>query len=516
MREIYIAFDIDDTIAHGFDTHENSAELEKREPWIKFFQKKGLLIDAVTPHILCPGIIELLQFLYQLPNETFDVSVKVSFISTGEKKRNELFVKNLLCLALGQEKYELVKDDIKIISSDVIEQDRKESWGERQKKLERLDLLPEQLLSTVLIEDNPFYSTNEQKDNLLLVSPLSRSLFADMFQFFRNTELNWNDFARINHLFYTTGLLLFALTDSTNNTRPLRECLAKRQFNSQSWSIRGGELTVPPPYKTKENSIEYFQYGLDILKTVNPNAAFFCPIDFFNVENNKSFKTNEQRPYFFAKNKPAKTFKKDEVINLDETEKMQFSHIIFLEPAHVLFEPNTRCSPPEDYPYLNPHMIKHAPQITYRIKSTILDKLNQYDMYQAFCMNSNAVNKIKELCDETNSKLVISSFGFQSRKEAYTKDELKALFSLVGLDKYIIDFFRECNQFNVENWLENHTKVEHPNIIDGYGYKKFSKWSTTPKFESTYYHCYPGLLNEKHVENLKEMVLTENKHVYRC
>jgi len=94
MGSINLVFDIDGVLACNAIGSTKIAA---------FFLKKGAIITALKTHYVFPGVIELMQLLFQTEN------IKVSFFSSGDRQRNEIFVKQLLELALGQEGYRKIE-----------------------------------------------------------------------------------------------------------------------------------------------------------------------------------------------------------------------------------------------------------------------------------------------------------------------------------------------------------------------------------------------------------------------
>lgn len=176
MKKHHIVLDIDMVLA----LHDG-----REAKYASFFLKKGAIFQAIKTHYIFPGVIEFLQLLFQ------DKDLKVSFFSSGIKRRNDIFVENLLRLALGEDRYETVKKDVLILSrNDLIsigeEEEEKEHAlygrrpGNNQKDLLKVLQEGELLENVILIDDDPSYAACGQVKNMLYVPPTMNYDFCSM------------------------------------------------------------------------------------------------------------------------------------------------------------------------------------------------------------------------------------------------------------------------------------------------------------------------------------------------
>lgn len=169
-----VVFDIDQVLSD-----QKVRELNE----IKFYQQRGLVLTAKKTHYIFPGVIEMMQLLFNMPD------VRVSFFSSGMQCRNELFVKRLLKQALGKEFYLKIKENIRIFSgkkndnsTDLVKNTSEQSevqWknyglrrGEHKKSLEKV-VGPEEVLDNcVLVDNDPKGVMCDQERNYLYVPPI--------------------------------------------------------------------------------------------------------------------------------------------------------------------------------------------------------------------------------------------------------------------------------------------------------------------------------------------------------
>lgn len=174
IKTFNVVFDIDDVLA--------VSEIEKSNI-SKFFEEKGLVLTAIKTYYVFPGVIEMMQLLFSMPD------VRVSFFSSAHQNRNELFVEKLLERALGCERYIEIKKKIQILSgttrersTDLIKNTSKESekqlnqyglrHGNKKKSLEKVVGQGENLDNCVLIDDDSSWVKYGQEGNFLHVPAL--------------------------------------------------------------------------------------------------------------------------------------------------------------------------------------------------------------------------------------------------------------------------------------------------------------------------------------------------------
>ncbi len=144
-----------------------------------FFKNKGAILTAIKTHYIFPGVIEFIKLLFETEG------VRVSFFSLGDESRNEVFVKKLLKLSLGKNKYEEIKETVSILSrNNFIECGRE--WqehyrlynlrpGKKQKDLSKVLKGEEELKNTILIDDDSSYVACGQAKNFLSLPATERS-----------------------------------------------------------------------------------------------------------------------------------------------------------------------------------------------------------------------------------------------------------------------------------------------------------------------------------------------------
>jgi hypothetical protein len=181
-RIFNIAFDIDNVLA-------DFTVLDLNE--IKFYQQRGFVLTAIKTHYIFPGVTELMQLLFRMPD------VKVSFFSYGHQYRNELFAERLLKHALGEAYYLEIKENIQIFSgikdngcTDLIKPTSEEhvaqkdkyclSFGNQKKSLEKVVGQDENLDDSVLIDDSSSWVKSGQERNYLHVPAIYNDHYEEM------------------------------------------------------------------------------------------------------------------------------------------------------------------------------------------------------------------------------------------------------------------------------------------------------------------------------------------------
>lgn len=247
LPHIQFVLDIDDTLAKQF-YDANDAEL-KSSSYIQWFKDNNLLIDALKPHILHPGVIEFMQFLFEIPN------ARVCFFSSSDKERNHKFVAELLKRSHPNDYNSLLKTVAVYSRPDLVLPENHGSshfFGIKKKDLHIVLKQGERLENTILIEDDLSYVAVGQEKNVLFTSCHS----------FFHEAVNWNPdcFYAANHIFYITGLLIAALKKGRNN-------LASHIY------------AINPQYSeelTLYSNPGYFMDGLNELRRYNQNLNFYC------------------------------------------------------------------------------------------------------------------------------------------------------------------------------------------------------------------------------------------------
>lgn len=249
-----VVFDIDETIATSFDHLE---ELEESE-WFYAnhfycmnieFEMDGRQINM--PHVIHRGVIEAIKLIDSMPG------VRLSFFSSGVSQRNTIFVKKLLCFALGEDRYNAIESQIEVYSREDLDKDS-------QKKNLTTVVNDKDLPWTVLIDDNITNIVPGQENNFVLMPAMKERHFHEM-----SADLAFGNkwgrdlFLRANHLFYVTGLLFFASQSAKKENITLAAALSKIQ-RDESGGFR---------YEL-HTEINYYHLGLEKLRQVNPELCF--------------------------------------------------------------------------------------------------------------------------------------------------------------------------------------------------------------------------------------------------
>ena len=170
IKPFNVVFDIDDVLAVTRASNANE---------VKFYGEKGFILTAIKTHYIFPGVIEMMQLLFRMPD------VRISFYSSCHQNRDELFVEKLLERSLGKEHYLQIRGDVKILSGkkdngtsdldrstsiDIQLQKNKFgllSGGGNKKSLEKILGSNENLENCVLIDDQSSFIKYGQESNYL-------------------------------------------------------------------------------------------------------------------------------------------------------------------------------------------------------------------------------------------------------------------------------------------------------------------------------------------------------------
>ncbi len=260
---IHIVLDIDQVLANPFPKLNLQTVLEEN-PYLKDFADKNLLINAIFPHMIHPGVIEFIQWIFKIPN------VKVSFFSAHMEARNTELVKQLLILALGKD-YDIIKDNVGVFSKkDIVicKEGSKQfnlDYGELKKDLRKV-LNTDNLDNVILIDDDPSYIFSGQERNVMVVPAVYDSPFYD---FNRDAKEFPNDMGRhmlsMNRIFCIVEMLKRIL-DAKNN------CLADNLLSFQYKSNPDGTYVLNREI-FKEH--QFYLDGLRELQKINPKLEFY-------------------------------------------------------------------------------------------------------------------------------------------------------------------------------------------------------------------------------------------------
>ncbi len=225
---ITIALDIDDTLGSMVlkDDLDND--------YISWFRENDLIVDAIEKHIIHPGVIEFIRYLYENPN------IKFCFFSHGVAERNHPFVSQLLKRALCDKKYKhaLSEEEFKLFEEKMKDNifsrgDCSSSiGGGYYKDLRKVTLkLGGDLRSTILMDDQRSNLSNDQKQNGLII-PYSnhlvfRNIFIKPFGFLGEAEWREPQMRAANHIFCATALLDMVLSI---HSKPITQSLFELQY----------------------------------------------------------------------------------------------------------------------------------------------------------------------------------------------------------------------------------------------------------------------------------------------
>lgn len=265
---IHIVLDIDDVLATGFH-NSDIQKLLKDHPYLKEFADKNLLINAVLPHMIHPGAMELIQWIFQIPN------VKVSFFSSGDETRNTTFVKELLTRALG-DRFDKIKDNVGVFSRQHFVVSKEEEinnqfklfklyYGAKKKDLSKI-LSADNLDNAILIDDDSSYIASGQERNVMVVPGSDEYPF---YNFHRDAQEFPDCMGKyilpMNHIFYIAGMLSRILGLKSH-------CLADNLFGLQYKSNADGTYERDRGIHSEH---QFYLDGLSELQNVNPKLEFY-------------------------------------------------------------------------------------------------------------------------------------------------------------------------------------------------------------------------------------------------
>lgn len=285
---INIVLDIDECIATAFD--DDISKLDQQYPWVEIFKQNGLYIDAFKPHIIHPGVIELIQLIDKMPN------TKLSFFSSTDKERNDILIEKLLCRALGKERYDAIKSQVVICSggkggdlvkgNDELNDVQLHNYGidpgNYKKNLESiLTRNGGELNWAVLIDDDITHCYYGQEKNILRITSAYEDCFDETYNAFKEREkLSWCKFLESNHIFYATGLLFTALEiTEQEKEKTLSEALFSLQFKENIDRSKNCKMTFNHDLF---KNMDYYERGLKKLKEINPNLYFLSSENYLN------------------------------------------------------------------------------------------------------------------------------------------------------------------------------------------------------------------------------------------
>ena len=285
MKPIDIVFDIDGVLAC-----HNASNVEEAS----FFLKKGAIIPAIKTHYIVPGVIELMKLLFQMEHIT------VSFFSAGVSERNEIFVKELLSLALGKDAYEQVSSKVRILSrNDMVrgERDPKNTYGlgygEYKKDLSVFLKEADRLQNTILVEDDYSYVAEGQERNVIKL-PMALDCH---FSMLKRGKDEYDDEGRplkfnpeVNAIFYLTGILFKSMEIAHSKQIPVSEVLFKMQYKPGEKEDTYEHLFYEIIHKE-----EMYVLGMEKLREINKDLTFVTPQNYLKCINSPL--SNEEREF---------------------------------------------------------------------------------------------------------------------------------------------------------------------------------------------------------------------------
>lgn len=271
-KPLHVVFDIDGCIALA---DENPDKFTKQI--VALFRQKNLCIDVRFPHVIFPGLKELIRRLDKLDTPR----VMMHFFSKAVPERNHPFVEKLLTLALGNDRYQTIKDKVSIKSKNdstleantgrKLKSEYARQTSERLKNLLSI-VSNEELKSTVLVDDTEDDVFPGQEGHLLKV-PTFHIGFPAYYCLYecleKGTTPDTRTFVECNIIFYIAGLLSTAIELANQHHTLVPDELSKLQYAKD-----------PVTQLKKLNSLylnpdlKYLQKGLRWLQEENPHLQF--------------------------------------------------------------------------------------------------------------------------------------------------------------------------------------------------------------------------------------------------
>lgn len=280
-KKLTIVFDIDDVLA----AHQTL----KEEVKLYLLRKSALVLAADKEHQIFPGVIELMRFLYSKNN------INVAFFSSAVKERNTEFVKKLLTIALGAEKYAEIENTVIILSrqdltsSDTIGRVNANlmykyyglSSGNNKKDISKALLADGLLKNAVFIDDDSSYIYYDQERNFLRCDGSSVNYALLKQDPDEDKEIGkWRGeeyFYPYNKIFYLAAVLSMCLKIFEAG-ESVQEFLFNFQFQKSTENLFSYRLNSDV---TKNKN--YYLQGLELLQQVNPGLSFVTSEDYAHI-----------------------------------------------------------------------------------------------------------------------------------------------------------------------------------------------------------------------------------------
>lgn len=260
MKKCTVVLDIDGTlgivVADPPSPQENQITQLDALYWLypnlQFFKDSGHLIFATRWHIIFPGTLELLRYLYCQ-------GVEVAFYSAGLKIRNEIFVHELLSLALGKEV--ALSMTPQIIS--------REDLGSSH--IKNLTKISPDIANTIIVDDNIGAIAEDQLHHHLYF--LS---YATIDAYFFDSDLL--DILKLNSIFYIAALVSRALEKTSSGmslSHTLLNTLKEAKLPYTTRNDKGNTLSIENLRAQDIMSItKMINFGITVLQdyTTSPLA----------------------------------------------------------------------------------------------------------------------------------------------------------------------------------------------------------------------------------------------------
>lgn len=258
---VNVVLDIDGTLA---STQAHSVAQ------VAFFQTHGAVFKTlVKTYYIFPGVIELIQLLFQTPN------LRVSFFSAGTEARNVPFVENLLTHALGPSKYAEIRYQVSVLSRHDLTPSEEEAKkkhsasfglqvGTHFKDLSKTLRAGESLENTIIVENEETYIAPGQARNWLYVPTIETIDFIETPPPEDPSEFD----LPVNRICYVAGLLFRALRESQSQNLSVSEALFYLQFRQTQ------EQGIYRFDKRMLYADDIYREGLEHLRKVNPHLQF--------------------------------------------------------------------------------------------------------------------------------------------------------------------------------------------------------------------------------------------------
>lgn len=228
--QLVIFFDIDEVLC----TKPN-LNLQKSH-YLYLYRKSTIFNILGNPHLIFPGVIELMRYLHSIPN------VKVAFFSSGLRERNAEFVRQLLTEALGEREYNHIKKSLIILS--------REHLTNYQKDLSKV---LSSLKHVIIVDDNDDVIPTEQEKNHLY----SYGSIEHYYRFDDSREENKTSFYEENSPCYVAYVLSKCISTFQSSGNVLNTLQIIKKHPIQFFFYEQGQAILDNiPFVSKEDYAE--------------------------------------------------------------------------------------------------------------------------------------------------------------------------------------------------------------------------------------------------------------------